>query len=225
MVSKGGISENSGSSLLDLTDTKYRDFDVSLDSSYCLPSTRTPVLKRSPTPPPPRTKQKNVTFALPFEEVDEKPPESLEVPVEAIAPATWKEPEELEHLKLEFEPPRGNVSSSSVDRFPCPCQLTTKSHVILPFPTSSPQVGKAAVPRPEPPSPVALRRNRSRLSEVTLSMTAGPKHRHSARDALLSPAMVEPTESKDYLASIMAVRSQNLTRFYLSCSTASLCRF
>ena len=230
VVSKGGTSENTGSSVLDLTDTKYRDFDVSLDSSYCLPSTKTSVLKRSPTPPPPRTKHKNVTFALPLEEVDEEPLEILEAPVEAIASATWKETDELEPLKSEFEPSRGDGSSSSVDRLPClGSQLTTKPHAIFPSPTFSPWVGKAAVPPPEPSSSFALRRNRSRsrsrLSEVTLSMAADPKHRHSARDALLSPAVDEPMARGDYLAPIMAVRSQNLARFYLSSSTASLSRF
>ena len=228
VVSKGGTSENTGSSLLDLTDTKYRDFDVSLDSSYLLPSTKTSVLKRLPTPPPPRTKHKRVTFALPLEEAGDKLSEILDAPVEAIAPAIWKETDELERLKLEFEPPRGNESPSSVDRFLClGSQLTTKPHAFLPSPTFSPWVGKAAVPRPESSSQFALRRNRSRprLSEVTLSMAADSKNRHSARDTLLSPAVDEPAARRDYLAPIMVVRSQNLARFYLSSSTASLSRF
>jgi hypothetical protein len=208
--------------VLDLTDTIYRDFEVSLDSSYCLPSIRTSVLKRSPTPPPPRTKQKNVTFALPYEEVDEEPLEILEVPEEGIAPATWKETDELGHHKLPFEPRRDNGSSSSVDRFPIPGPRLNKLHAILPSPIFSPRVGKATVSRPDPSSPVAFRRNRSRLSEAALPMAANPKNRPRA---WLSPAMVEPTARGGYLASIMVVRSQNLTRFYLSCSTTSLSRF
>ena len=217
MVSKDATSENTGSSVLDLTDTKYRDFDVPLDSSYCLPSTRTSVLKRSPTPPPLRTKPKNVTFALSPEEVDEEQLETLEAPVGAIAPATGNETDELEYLELAFEPPRSNGSSSSVDSFPClGPRLTTKPQAILPSPTFYPRVGKAASPWSLTSSPVALRRNRSRLSEVTLSTAANPKHRHSARDASLSPAMVEPTARGNYLAPIMAVRSQNSARYYLS---------
>ncbi|KAF8267847.1 hypothetical protein EI94DRAFT_1801158 [Lactarius quietus] len=209
VVSKGDTSENTGSSVLDLADTKYRDFDVSLDSSYCLPSIRTSVLKRSPTPPPPRTKQKNVTFALPFEEVDDEPLEILAAPVEAIATTVWKETDEFEHPKLAFEPPQGNGPPSSVDRFPClGPQFSNKPHAIHPSPIFSPRVEKVVVSRPEPFSPFALRRNRSRLSEVTLSMELDTKHGHSTRDALLSPAMVEPTERGDYLASIMAILDQ-----------------
>jgi hypothetical protein len=196
--------------VLDLTDTIYRDFDVSLDSSYCLPSIRTSVLKRSPTPPPPRTKQKSVTFALPFEEEDEEPPEILEAPEEAIEPANWKETDELEQHQLPFEPRRDNESSSSVDRFPIPGPQLNKLHQILPSPRFSPRVGKATVSRADLSSPVAFRRNRSRISEAALPMAADPKQRHRARGALLSPAMVEPTARGGYLASIMAVRSQNL---------------
>jgi hypothetical protein len=209
VVSKGGSSENPGSSVLDLTDTKYRDFDVTLDSSYCLPSTRTSILKRSPTPPRPRTKHKNVTFALSPEEVDEERLETSEAPVEAIDPATWNETDELEYFESEFEPPRNNGSSSSVDSFPClGPRLSTKPQSILPSPTFYPRVGNAAGLSSLNSSPMALRRNRSRLSEVTLSTASDPKHRHSARDASLSPSMVESAARGNYLASIMAVRSQ-----------------
>ena len=208
--------------MLDLTDTKYRDFDVSLDSSYCLPSIRTSVLKRSPTPPLPRTKQKTVTFALPSEEVDDEPLEILEAPEEVIAPVPWKEMDELEDYKFPFEPGRDDESSSSVDRFPIPGPQLHKLHAILPSPTFSPQVGKAAVTRPDSFSPAAFKRNRSRPSDATLPM---PKHRHGARNALLLPAMVEPTAQGSYLDSIMAVRSHNLAGFYLGRSTTFLSRF
>ena len=207
VVSKGGTSENTGSSVLDLTDTKYRDFDVTLDSSYCLPSTRTSVLKRSPTPPPPRTKRKNVTFALSPEEVDEEQLETFEAPVEAIGPATWNETDELEYLESELEPPRNNGSPSSVDSFPCPGPgLSTKPQSILSL-TSYPRMGNAAGPSSQNSSPKALR-NRSRLSEETLFTAADPKNWHSARHASLSPSLVEPAARGNYLASIMAVRSQ-----------------
>ena len=205
-------SENTGSSVLDLTDTMYRDFDVSLDSSYCLPSIRTSELKRSPTPPVPRTKKKSVTFALPSEEVDDELPEILEAPEEVVATATWKETDELEDHKLPFEPGRDNGSSSSVDRFLIPGPQLNKLHAIFPSPTFSPRVGKATVTRPDSSSPIAFKRNRSRLSEVALPMAADSKHRHSARGALLSRAMVELTARGGYLDSIMAVRSQNLAR-------------
>ncbi|KAH9063712.1 hypothetical protein EDB83DRAFT_797774 [Lactarius deliciosus] len=213
VVSRDGTSENTGSSLLDLTDTKYRDFDVPLDSSYCLPSTRTSLLKRLPTPPP-RTKAKNVTFALPPVEVDEEQLETFEAHMEVIAPVTRNETDELKYLELAFEPPRGNGSSSSVDGLGPP--LTTKPQAILPLPTSYYRVGKAAGPSSLLSSPVALRRNRSRPSGATLSTAADPNNRHCAREASLLPAMVEPMARGDYLDSIMAVRTQNLVRYYLS---------
>lgn len=212
MVSKGGTSENTGSSVLDLTDAKYRDFDVTLDSSYCLPSTRTSILKRSPTPPL-RTKHKNVTFALSPEGVDEDRLETFEAPVEAIGPVTWNEMDELEYLESEFEPPRSNGSSSGVDTFPClGPRLTTKPQSIPPSPTLYPRpgAGNAAGPSLLNSSPMTLRRNRSRLSEVTSSTAAEPRHRHRARDASLSPDMVEPAARGNYLAPIMTVRSQAL---------------
>ncbi|KAH8983706.1 hypothetical protein EDB86DRAFT_228670 [Lactarius hatsudake] len=202
VVSRDGTSENTGSSLLDLTDTKYRDFDVPLDSSYCLPSTRTSLLKRSPTPPP-RTKAKNVTFALPPEEVDEEQLETLEAPMEVTGPVTQNETDELKYLELAFEPPRGNGPSSSVDGLGP--RLTTEPQAILPLPTSYYRVGKAAGPSSLLSSPVSLRRNRSRLSGATLSTAADPNNRHCAREASLLPAMVEPMARGDYLDSIMAL--------------------
>lgn len=196
--------------MLDLTDTKYRDFDVKLDSSYCLPSTRTSILKRSPTPPL-RTKHKNVTFALSPEEVDEDRLETFEAPAEAIGPVTWNEMDELEYLESEFEPPRSNGPSSDVDSFPClGPRLTTEPQSIPPSPTLYPRAGNAAGPSLLNSSPMTLRRNRSRLSKVTSSRAADPRHRHRARDASLSPAMVEPAARGNYLAPIMAVRSQTL---------------
>ncbi|KAH9001638.1 hypothetical protein EDB92DRAFT_85898 [Lactarius akahatsu] len=210
VVSGDGTSENTGSSLLDLTDTKYRDFDVPLDSSYCLPSTRTSLLKRSPTPPP-RTKAKNVTFALPAEEVDEEQLQIPEAPMEVIAPVIRSETDELKYLELAFEQPRGNGSSSSVDGLDP--QLTTKPQAI---PTSYYRVGKAAGPSSLLSSPVALRRNRSRPSGGTLSTVADPNNRHCAREASLLPTMVEPMAQGKYLDSIMAVRTQNIARYYLS---------
>ncbi|KAH9056656.1 hypothetical protein EDB87DRAFT_1201092 [Lactarius vividus] len=202
VVSRNGTSENAGSSVLDFTDTKYRDFEVPLDSSYCLPSTRTSVLKRSPTPPP-RTKPKNVTFALPLEEVDGERLETLEASMNAIAPVTRNETDELEYLELAVKPPRGNGSSSSVDGLGP--RLTTKREAINPLPISYPRVGKAAGPTSLLSSPAALRRNRSRPSGATLSTAADPNNRHSARGASLLPAMVEPTARGNYLDSIMAL--------------------
>ncbi|KAI9446825.1 hypothetical protein H4582DRAFT_611812 [Lactarius indigo] len=205
VVSRDGTSENTSSSVLDLTDTKYRDFDVPLDSSFCLPSIRTSVLKRSPTPPPPRTKPKNVTFALPPEEVDEEQLETLEAPVEAIAPVTWNETNELEYLESAFGPPRDDGSSSSVDSLGL--RVATKPQEILPSPTFYSRVRKAAQAGPSLllSSPVTLRRNRPRLSRATLSTAADPKHRHSAQDASLSPAMVEPMALRNYLDSVMVL--------------------
>ncbi|KAI9456262.1 hypothetical protein BJY52DRAFT_570105 [Lactarius psammicola] len=122
-----------------------------------------------------------------------------------MAPATRNETDELEYLESAFEPPRGNGSSSTVDSFPClGPRLTTKSQAILPPLAFYSRVGKATGPS-SLPSPVASRRNRSRLSEITFSTASDPKHRNSARDVSLSPAMVEPMARRDYLAPIMAV--------------------
>src|SRR5258708_20543621 len=81
VLSKGRASEDTtNSSMLDLTDTKYRDFDVSLDSSLCLPSNRTFFIKRTLTSPPPLTQRKTSTFASPLHTMLTRTPTTLPRP-------------------------------------------------------------------------------------------------------------------------------------------------
>jgi hypothetical protein len=118
-LSKGGASEDiSCSSLLDLTDMVYRDFDVSLDSSLCLPSAKTWALKCPPTPPPPRTKCKSVTFAALPEEAVEELPETSEVPAEAVPSIITNKFDEVRYPDL--APGLGlDNGSSRTDDFHC----------------------------------------------------------------------------------------------------------
>ncbi|KAH9999003.1 hypothetical protein BJV77DRAFT_652788 [Russula vinacea] len=115
-LSKGRTNEDTtDSSMLDLTDTKYRDFEVSLDSSFCLPSTRTSIIRRPPTPPPPRTKRKSVTFAAPLEKVVEEPVGTQAALTETVVPTIMDQWDELEYLELAPELAR----ASRVDSFHC----------------------------------------------------------------------------------------------------------
>jgi hypothetical protein len=205
VLSKSRASEdNTNSSLLDLTDTKYQDFDVSLDSSLCLPSNnRTSSIKRTPTPPPPppRTKRKSVTFAAPLEKVVE---ERLGTLAEASAPAPTitDEFDELEYLEVAPELARGN-GSSRVDGFHGLSKRLTiePRHIHL----SSPP---ASEPLSLPSSPLAPCQSRSHLTGAPPYTAARGKQKFRARDISLSPpARAESIGGGSYLIPIMEVGS------------------
>ena len=189
------IEDTTDSSLLDLTDTKYRDFDVSLDSSLCLPSNWTSSIKRPPTPPRPRTKRKSVTFAAPIEEVVE---ERLETQA-ALAEPDAMVP--VDYLELAPELARGN-GSSRVGGLHCLEQLAIESQ-----PTH-------LSPRPPSPtaeslslfSPLAPCQSRRYPAEASPSKTARAKGKHRACDVSPSPSTkVESTTLGGYLIPIMTV--------------------
>jgi hypothetical protein len=213
VLSKGRASEdNTNSSLLDLTDTKYQDFDVSLDSSLCLPSNnRTSSIKRTPTPPPPpRTKRKSVTFAAPLEKVVE---ERLGTLAEAAAPAPTitDEFDELEYLEVAPKLARGN-GSSRVDGFDGLSKRLTiePQHIHL----SSPPASLTAEPLSLLSSPLALCQGRPYLTGAPPSTAARAKQKSRARDISLSPpARAESIVGGRYLIPIMKVGPLRVTTY------------
>ncbi len=199
-LSKGRTCEDTtDSSLLDLTDTKYRDFDVSLDSSLCLPSNRAITIKRTPTPPP-RTRRKSVTFAVPLEKVVE---ERLGTLAEAAVPApTITDPfDDLEYLERTPELAQGN-GSPQVDGFHCLSKrLTIELQPIQPHAASL-----SAEPLSLLSSPLALSHSRPYLTEAHPSTAARAKQKHRARNiSLLPPTKAESTGRGSYLIPIMEV--------------------
>jgi hypothetical protein len=201
-ASKSRTTEDTtDSSTLDLTDTKYRDFDVSLDSSLCLPSNRTSSIQRVPTPPPPRTKRKSVTFAAPLEKVVDERPETQATLAEVMVPDHL---DQLEYLELVPELARGTGSSSRIDGFHC----LSKRLALEPQPTRlSP---RSAPPAAEPLSfllsPLAPCPSRPYATEAPPSTAIRAKQKHRARDASASPSTkAESTARGNYLIPIMTV--------------------
>jgi hypothetical protein len=189
--------------MLDLTDTKYRDFEVSLNSSFCLPSTRTSSIKRPPTPPPPRTKRKSVTFAAPLEKVVEEPLGTQAALAETVVPTIMDQWNELEYLESTPELARGNVSSR-VDSFHC----LGKRLTIEPQPSGLSQhpASLTAKPRSLLSSPLTLRQSGPYPTEAPPSTAARAKQKHRARDTSPSPSTrAESTALGSYLIPIMAV--------------------
>jgi hypothetical protein len=208
--SKSRASEdNTNSSLLDLTDTKYQDLDVSLDSSLCLPSNnRTSNIKRTPTPPPPRTKRKSVTFATPLEKVVEEHLGTL-AKAAAPGPTITDEFDELEYLEVAPELVRGN-GSSRVDGFHGLSKRLTiePRHIHL----SSPPASLTAEPLSLLSSPLAPCRSRPYPTGAPPSTAARAKQKARARDISLSPlARAESIGSESYLIPIMEVGSLRVT--------------
>jgi hypothetical protein len=206
-LSKGRTSEDTtNSSMLDLTGTKYRDFDVSLDSSLCLPSDRTFIIKRTLTSPPPRTKRKSVTFAAPLEKVVEG---SLRTLAEAGAPAATitDQVDDFEYPEVAPGLAQGN-ESSRVGGFHC----LSKRIAIEPQPIHP-------SPLPASPSPLSLFSSppalyRPCLTEAPPSTAAHAKQKHRARDILLSPpTKAESTGRGNYLIPIMAVGPLRVTTY------------
>ncbi|KAI0253876.1 hypothetical protein BJV78DRAFT_1359903 [Lactifluus subvellereus] len=204
VLSKRGVSEdNTGSSVLDLADSKYRDFDVLLDSSLCLPSTRTFVLKRPPTPPPPRTRRKNVTFA---DSVVEEQPETQEASAGVVAPATSNILDEVEYLELSPEPALAPESPSRVDESPhLVRRLKIEPRAVPPSPNPASRMRMPTEPLPSLPSFHAPRQNRAYLTVESLSSPTGAKRKHHVRGASPLPAGAESMARGSYLVPIMAV--------------------
>jgi len=213
-LSKGGASEDiSCSSLLDLTDMKYRDFDVSLDSSLCLPSAKTWALKRPPTPLPPRTKRKSVTFAaLPGEAVEELP-ETSEVPAEVVPSIITNKFDELRYPDLAPGLGPGNGSSSRADGFHCLDRgLIIEPRPIPPSPPSASRLSLTSQPLSLLVSPLGLCQGYSYLSGAPLSTAADAKQKHRARDTSPShPTKTESIARRNYVAPILAVGSSHIT--------------
>ena len=213
VLSKGRAGEdNTNSSLLDLTDTKYRDFDVSLDSSLCLLSNKnTSSIKRTPTPPPPpRTKRKSVTFAAPLEKVVERRLGTL-ADAAAPAPTITDEFDELEYLEAAPELARGN-GSSRVDGFHGLSKRLTiePQHIHL----SSPPASLTAEPLPSLSSPLAWYQSRPYLTGAIPSTAACSKQKPRARDLSPSPpAKAGSIRGGSYLIPIMEVGSLRVTTY------------
>jgi hypothetical protein len=198
----------SSSSLLDIAGTKYRDFEVSLDSSFCLPFAKTSDLQRHPpTSPPPRTKRKSVTFAAPLEEAVEGQLESPTVPAEVEASTTTDECGKLEYLEPAPELVRGNKSSSRVDDLHCLGRRPSiEPRPIPPLPQPTSQLSVTTQPLSLLSSPLALRQSYSHLSGAPLSTAANAKQKRHARDTSLSPPIkAESSARGNYLIPIMAV--------------------
>ena len=213
-LSKGGTSEDiSHSSLLDLAEMEYRDFDVSLNSSLCLPSSKTWEPRRPPTPPPPRAKRKGVTFAaLPEEAIDENP-ETRQMPAEALAPPAVEKSEELEYLELAPEFVQGSGSSPRVDSFHwLGRHLPFESRPSPPSPHPASWPGKTTQPLPLLSSPLTLSHSYSHRPEASLYTTRNGKQRHRAPATSSSPSNKAETIARgNYVAPIMAVGSLYIT--------------
>lgn len=213
-LSKGRTGEDiSYSSLLDLAETKYRDFDVSLTSSLCLPSAKTWEPKRPPTPLPPRTKRKGVTFAALPEEAIEENPETPQVPAEVLAPTITETSDELEYLELAPELAQGNGSSPRVDGIHClGRRLPFEPRPSLPSPHPASQMGTTTQPLPLLSSPLPLSHSYSYHSEVSLHTDKRAKQKHRARATSSSPSNTAETVARgNYVNPIMAVGSLYIT--------------
>jgi hypothetical protein len=217
VLSKGSASEdNTNSSLLDLTDTKYQDLVVSLDSSLCLPSNnRTSSIKRTPTPPPPpppRTKRKSVTFAAPLEKAAEERLGTL-AKAAAPGPTITDEFDELEYLEVAPELARGS-GSSRVDGF----HGLSKRFTIEPrhIPPSSPPASPTAEPLSLLSSPPSLCQSRSYRTGAPPSTAARAKQKPRARDISSSPpARAESVGNGSFLIPVMEVGSLRVTTYPL----------
>jgi hypothetical protein len=207
--SNGKASEDiSSSSLLDITGTKYRDFNVSLDSSFCLPFAKTSSLQHHPpTPPLPRTKRKSVTFAAPLEESVEGQLENQKVPTEVEASTTTNECAELDHLESTPGLVLGNKSPSRVEDLHClGRRLSIEPRPSPPLPQPASQLSMTTQPLSLLSSPFALRQSFSHLFGAPLSTGAHAKQKHRARDTLPSPPIkAESSARGNYLIPIMAV--------------------
>jgi len=213
-LSKSRTGEDiSYSSLLDLAETTYRDFDVSLTSSLCLPSAKTWEPKRPPTPPPPRTKRKGVTFAALPEEAIEENPETPQVPAEVLAPTITEESDELEYLELAPELAQGNGSSPRVDSFHCLGRcLPFEPRPTPPSPHPASQMGTTTQPLPLLSSPLALSHSYSYHSEASLHTARNAKQKHRARATSSLPSHKAETIARgNYVKPIMAVGSLYIT--------------
>ena len=212
VLSKGRGSEDyTNSSLLDLTDTKYQDLYVSLDSSLCLPSNnRTSSIKRIPTPPPPpRTKRKSVTFAAPLEKVVEGRLGTL-AKAATPGPTITDEFDELEYLEVAPELARGDGSSRVDGIHGLSKRLTEPRHIHL----SSPPASLTAEPLLLLSSPPALYQSRPYLTGAPPSTAARAKQKPRARDISLSPpAGAESIGSGSYLMPIMEVGPLHVTTY------------
>ena len=213
-LSKGGTSEDfSYSSLLDLAETKYRDLDVSLNSSLCLPSAKTWEPKRPPTPPPPRTKRKGVTFAALPEEAIEENTETPQVPAVVLAQTITETSDELEYLELAPELAQRNVSSPRVDGFHClGRRLPFEPRPSPPSPRPASQLGTTTQPLSLLSSPLALPHSYFHRSEASLYTAKDAKQKYRARRTSSSPLNRAETIARgNYVAPIMAVGSLCIT--------------
>jgi len=170
--------------------TKYQDFDVSLDSSLCLPFPGAD-LNRPPTPVPPRTKRKNVTFAAPLEEVVQ---ERLRT-YEALAGVTvTTEPDELEYLESIHD------SDCLGKRF------TSEAWPASPLSHPESPLSMTVKPLALLSSPSALCQSPKYPTEVPPSTAARSRQKHRARDTSSPPPLTaESTRRGSHLNSIMAV--------------------
>lgn len=203
-LSKGRTDEDiSYLSLLDLAETKYRDFDVSLTSSLCLPPAKTWEPKRRPTPPPPRTKRKGVTFAALPEEAIEENLEAPQVPAEVLAPTITEKSDELEYLELA----QGNGSSPRVDSFHWlgrHLPFEPRRNPLSPHPVS--QMGTTTQPLPLLSPPLVLSHSYSCHSEASPHTARNAKQKHRARATSSSPSNQVGTIARgNYVNPIMAV--------------------
>jgi hypothetical protein len=202
--SKGRTSDGiTDTSVLDLADAKYRDFVVPLDSSFCLPSIKTSRLTRAPTPPPPRTKSKSVTFAAPLEEVLEERPGIQKSPAGVVAPPTMNDSDDLDCMELAPELARYEGSPSPIGG----PNYRGKRPIVEPHSTPpSPHPASRLSMTVEPPSlfssSLPLRQSRSYLTEAPPFTAAYTKQKSRARNTSHSPSN---TAESSYLSPIMAV--------------------
>ncbi|KAI0259955.1 hypothetical protein BC834DRAFT_590700 [Gloeopeniophorella convolvens] len=188
--SEGGTRS---SSMLDLTETQYRDFEVSLDSSLCLPSARPKTLKRLPTPVPSRAKQKTVTFAPFVEEVVKADSGNQEAHEGAVAFNIKGEPEELEYLEFAPEAAQGQLGNDDPD--PRPIRPTN----------SRTPVRKTEALSPLAPS-LACRQEHSYVAEVSPPPIFAPKRVLRPKDAPRpSSSKSKARRQGDYIDAIMTV--------------------
>lgn len=212
--SKGGTSEDiSYSSLVDLAGTKYRDLDVSLNSSLCLPSAKTWEPKRSPTPPPPRTKRKGVTFAALPEEAIEENTETPQVPGAVLARTITEKSDELEYLELAPELAQGSGSSPRVDAFRgLGRRLPFEPRPSPPSPHPASRLGTTTQPLQLPSSPLALSHSATYRSEASLYTAKDAKQKYRAHPTSSSPSNKAETIARgNYVGPIMAVGSLYIT--------------
>ena len=212
--SKGGTSEDiSYSSLLDLAETTYRDLDVSLNSSLCLPSAKTWETKRSPTPLPPRTKRKGVTFAALPEEAIEENTETPQVPAAVLARTITEKSDELEYLEMAPELAQGSGPSPRVDAFHyLGRRLPFEPRPSPPSPRPASRLGTTTQPLPLLSSPLALSHSYTYRSEASLYTAKDAKQKYRARPTPSPPLIKAETSARgNYVAPIMAVGSLCIT--------------